>query len=147
MQLQWLAVQELLDRSLQYLPTELERPQVLRYSLTDLPMLRLQVVPGQQVSASGLHSFLNTIVKRELEALPGIALVDAAGGATNYWQITPNQQMLLRYQLSPTDLAQAVQQHNLQLGNVQVKEGNYTYQVQVNMQLRTIKDLAAIPLA
>lgn len=65
-----------------YLPREVERPRVIKASATDIPVfcLNLTLKSGDSETAFlDLCQFAETVIKRRIEQLPEVAMVDITG--------------------------------------------------------------------
>jgi multidrug efflux pump subunit AcrB len=145
MELAYIEVNEKIDQLANRLPKGLPRPQVIRLNTSDVPVVRLQVVakePGQLLEVSNLAE---KVVKKRLEALPGVSLVDLNGVQRPAVFVSPDQARLQALRVDEEALVTALQQNNQELGAVSVKDGQYRYLLQLVSRLQdaaSIRQLA-----
>ena len=85
--LAFIEVNEKIDAAMNYLPKEAERPKVIKASATDIPVfyLNLTLKNDSAYGATEQHSFLElcefaeSVIKRRIEQLEEVAMVDVTG--------------------------------------------------------------------
>ena len=135
MELAYIEVNEKLDRLTNALPRTLERPLVVKSSTADIPIARVQVMPAtvdDLVSTSELARFT---LKRRLEQLDGVGLVDINGWQQQVIRVAPDAARLASLGLTDNAIITAIQEANLQLGALTVRDGNYRYFLKVSSRL------------
>ena len=140
---------EKVDASLNYLPKDLDRPKVIKASVTDIPILNLAVSLKGEYSDNRfleLSEFAETVVKKRIEQLPGIALADMSGQAAAEIIITPNANKLQSLTISADQLTNAIKQNNFEYGTMVVQNGIYQYNFKFSNPLRSKKDIEDIYL-
>lgn len=68
-----------LDVVIPDLPKEAERPLVLKYKLSDAPVIDL-VISSDQLSGSELYDYVDRVIKNKLSQLEGVSKIDINGG-------------------------------------------------------------------
>ncbi len=95
-----------------YLPKETERPKVIKASATDIPVFYLNLtlkndsaysITGQQ-SFTDLCEFSESVIKRRIEQLEEVAMVDVTGLVERQVQIVPDEDMLSMLGISIEDI-------------------------------------------
>lgn len=89
--LAFIEVNEKIDAAMNYLPKETERPKVIKASATDIPVfyLNLTLKNDSAYSITGQQSFLDlcefaeSVIKRRIEQLEEVAMVDVTG----WWNV------------------------------------------------------------
>jgi HAE1 family hydrophobic/amphiphilic exporter-1 len=112
------------------LPKEVLQPQVIKADLGDLPVLRISVTSNLQDEA--FFQFVKDHVKQDLEQIPGVASINITGGKEREIRIEVDNDKLRAYNLSITQVSQALAADNLDfpLGRVEEKnEKNYIVRV------------------
>lgn len=143
--LAFIEVNEKIDQIASYLPRDMERPSVLKASVTDIPVFYLSVVPKNETNDPlALSTFTRTILKRRIEQLPQVAFVDISGFAEAQISVLPKVQQLQRLGLSVGDVANILKENNLDLGSVLVQDGQYQYNVRFRFEVKTKEDIADI---
>jgi len=156
-------VNEKVDKAMNYFPGEIRRPEVVRASATDIPVFYLMVNEarketvdnqGKTVSVENsikhdglaLSSFSSSVIRKRLEQLPEVALVDMSGLEYPEIKITPKQAFLQSGALSLATIEQVIAQNNLDLGNLLIRDGQYQYNIRFNTRLRDIADVQGLPV-
>lgn len=122
----YIEANEKVDQSLQFLPKEMERPVVRRVLQTDIPIVRLQLT-SDILSLMELTDLSRNVVKRRLEQLSGVSLVEWNGGVKEVIRITPDRRALARYNIDESQLVRKIEASNTQLAQIKVNEGLYQY--------------------
>ncbi len=68
-----------LDVVIPFLPKEADRPLVLKYKLSDTPVIDL-VVSSDKLSGSELYDYVDRVMKNKLSQLEGVSKIDVYGG-------------------------------------------------------------------
>ncbi len=148
MDLAFIEVNEKLDRLANTLPKDMPRPQVMRLNSTDIPVVRLQVMPAEEADMVSTTELTYKVLKRRLEQLPGVSTVDVNGGEQQYIGIAPDLNQLQALGLSVQAIGTAVRQANSDVGSLSLKDGQYRYFIRVGNTLSNPEDIGkiAIPL-
>lgn len=147
MPLAFVEVNEKIDQMLEQLPRELERPQVLRLNTADIPIIRLQVIPKKQAIWSDYSDFCEKILKRRLEQIEGLSLVELNAPQPSALYLKPNPQALEAYGIAASDIWQALAQQQSNFGNIFIKEGLYEYFVKIENSPISPEQTQQIPLS
>ncbi|WP_455632162.1 efflux RND transporter permease subunit, partial [Parabacteroides sp.] len=167
--LAFIEVNEKIDAAMNYLPREVERPRVVKASATDIPVfclnLTLKVDSGQWTVDSGqfkrytttvncqlstdeafldLCQFAETVIKRRIEQLPEVAMVDITGILGRQLQIVPDMKLLEMADITLNDLESALSANNIEPGSMTVRDGYYEYNIKFSTLLRTPEDVQNI---
>ncbi|WP_160712287.1 efflux RND transporter permease subunit [Chitinophaga solisilvae] len=145
--LAYMAINEKLDRLVNSLPADMERPVVIRSNMSDIPVARIQVVPVNMTDYQEYSNLSEKIFRKRIEQLPGVSMADINGKSTPAITITPDVQALAAVKLDVIYLANAIQSANMDLGTVTVKDGHYSLRVNVNNQLLSIAQIKNIPVS
>jgi multidrug efflux pump subunit AcrB len=132
MKLAYIEVNEKVDRLTPVFPSGMERPLVIKSATSDIPVLRIQVVPlneSEMVNTSDVALFT---LKRRLEQLEGVGLVDLNGLQRQVIRIESDPALLASLDLSEADIQQTIQQANLSIGALTVRDGNYRYYLKLS---------------
>ena len=126
MKLAYIHANERVDRVVDQLPEDLDRPIVKRITAADIPAVRLQVT-SEILDPVELSDFGRFIIRRRLEQVEGVSLVEMNGGVKKVMRITPEWEVLDRYDITDVELIQFIGNANLPLSRVKVADGNYEY--------------------
>jgi len=157
--LAFIEVNEKIDVAMNYLPREFERPRVVKASATDIPVFCLNLTlkeeeTGQsQLTNAGfteetdfleLCQFAESVIKRRIEQLPEVAMVDITGIVKRQVQIIPDLNLMEIAGLSLSDLESALLSNNIEPGSMTVRDGYYEYNIKFSTLLRTPEDVENI---
>lgn len=153
--LAFIEVNEKIDAAMNYLPKETERPKVIKASATDIPVFYLNLTlknDSAYSTTTGQHSFLDlcefaeSVIKRRIEQLEEVAMVDVTGLVERQVQIVPDEDKLAMMGLAIGDIESALSSNNVEPGSMTVRDGYYEYNIKFSTLLRTAEDVENIYL-
>jgi multidrug efflux pump subunit AcrB len=149
--LAFIEVNEKVDMSMGDLPRDVARPLVNKASISTIPAFSLNVYAKDTSNIrtnnfAELSHFVREVIRRRIEQLPTVAMVDITGTQTPQIQITPRTNYLQALGISPTQLAQALAEHKIVLGNILVQDGHYRYYLRFRGGLHELSQIAATPI-
>ncbi|NJL15247.1 MAG: efflux RND transporter permease subunit [Microscillaceae bacterium] len=148
MNLAYIESNEKIDQLSASFPKDLPRPQVVRVNTSDIPLMRLQILPKQANSDwVMLSELVEKVIKKRLERLKGVSLIDANGLQKRNLIITPDMLQLKSLNISIDQLIERIQSQNLELGALSVKDGQYRYYVKLGNRLNSPEDLQKLYLS
>ena len=143
-------VNEKVDKAMNFLPRGLNRPEVVRASASDIPVFYLMVSEkGENKNANDyleLSNFTSQVIRKRLEQLPEVALIDMSGLQFPEIKITPYKAYLQSGAFSVSRLEQVLNENNIDLGNLLIRDGQYQYNIRFNTRLRDLTDISNIPV-
>jgi multidrug efflux pump subunit AcrB len=164
-------VNEKVDKAMNSFPNNIQRPEVIRASASDIPVFYLMVNQKQEATSDftqtsqhpatqpstlrrdergagflQLSSFASQVIRKRLEQLPEVALVDMSGLQYPEIKILPNNAYLQSGAFSVAELERALQENNIDLGNLLIRDGQYQYNIRFNTRLRDVSDIAKVPV-
>lgn len=145
--LAFIEVNEKIDAAMNYLPREIERPRVIKASATDIPVFCLNLTlktDDSEAAFLDLCQFAETVIKRRIEQLPEVAMVDITGMLKRQLQIVPDIKMLEMAGITLNDLETALNSNNIEPGSMTVRDGYYEYNIKFSTLLRTPEDVENI---
>lgn len=144
--LNFIEVNEKIDKVLSSLPKEVERPKVIKASATDIPAFFINISSeGCSVEKFlELSVFAKEIVSRRIEQLPQVALVDISGVLGTQILVEPHTHKLKALGITADDLEQAISRNNVALGNLSIKDGHYRWSISFDSQIRSREDIEKI---
>lgn len=147
--LAYLETNEKIDGILSQFPRDLERPKVIKAGAGDIPVFNINVLPRTTYKEDflGLSEFSETVLKRRIEQLQDVALVDASGLSQPEAIVQVESNKLFSLGLTEQQLSNILKQANLQPGNFSVRDGPYQYNIRFSSVLRTIEDVGNITIA
>ncbi len=146
MDLAFVEVNEKIDRLTDRLPNGMSRPSVIRVNYTDIPVAKIQMVPQSADLMSDASIFAENIIKKRIEQIEGISLVDINGLVNQQVSIIPKIRVIEQLNISQEVLIQAIRSANQELGGVIVKDGQYQYYMRMAGRLTGAEDISRIPV-
>lgn len=146
MDLAYVEINEKIDRLTESLPRDMDRPRIIRINTSDIPIIRLQLVPKNQADFIEVSELAEKVLKKRIEQLPGISIVDINGFRDQYISINPNREKLQALQLSEGQIDQVLKSANQELGQLSVKDGQYRYYVRMANRLDDLDEIRNLPL-
>lgn len=152
----FIEVNEKMDRAMNYMPKEVERPKVLKASATDIPAFYLDLTlkdesllspglfPVAGVGFSQLGDFARNIVSKRIEQLPQTAMVDISGVVYPEFLCIPDYKKMEVMGITIETLKNTIQDNNISLGILSVVDGIYRYNIHFDSQLTTKEDIENI---
>ena len=157
MDLLFVEVNEKIDRAVEALPRSVERPKVMRASATDLPAFYLNVSlktlplgkngemqPYGNKNFAQLSDFVNDVIARRVEQIPQVAMVDPSGFVSTEIFIAPNKEKMRMAGVREEVLTEALSGANVSLGNLTIRDGEYSFNVRFESKLIDKTDIENI---
>ena len=148
--LAFIEVNEKIDAAMSTLPREMERPRVVKASATDIPVFCLNLTlkgPDDETAFLDLCQFAENVIKRRIEQLPEVAMVDVTGVVGRQLQIVPDMNKLETSGITLQELETALANNNIEPGSMTVRDGYYEYNIKFSTLLRTLDDVRQIYLS
>jgi multidrug efflux pump subunit AcrB len=147
MDLAFIEANEVIDRLSSQLPRQLPRPQVIRLNTNDVPIARLQVTYKEAAAQpTQLSEMAEKVLKKRIEALPGVALVDINGLYRRSLWIFPKKEKLAAHRIDERLLIESIQENNSELTAISIRDGNYRYYLRIGAPLQDIESLRRLPV-
>ena len=146
----FIEVNEKIDRMMNTMPKEMERPKIVKASASDIPAFYLDVyVKDSTNRSSGLQfaqlgQYVRTVVSKRIEQMPQTAMVDISGTIGTEILCVPDFERLNSLGIGPADIEEAIKQNNITLEALSVVDGIYRYNIHFDSQLLTKDDIANI---
>lgn len=148
-QLSYIEVNEKMDQIMSLLPRDIQRPRVIQSNVSDIPVLyvNMRSRDRQLTDHIELSLLAQNVIKRRLEQLAEIAFVDLHGYSSPELLIQPNAALLRSLNISEQQLTRVLQEANIELGNVLIRDGQYEYNVRLNNRLTRAEDVRQIKVS
>ncbi len=131
-------VREKADRV--FLPQDAKKPLLLRYDPSLDPIMRIGLHGPQDLFA--LRYLAEHEIKRELEALAGVAAVKVKGGLEEEIHVALNERQLSVMGLDIAQINQRLAQNNVNLPGGNLREGQVEYLIRTLNEFQTIDEIA-----
>ncbi|MDP6963209.1 MAG: efflux RND transporter permease subunit [Planctomycetota bacterium] len=135
-------VRERLDRV--FLPTNVEKPLILRYDPSLDPVIRLSLSGGNDLVR--LRDIAESEIERQLEGISGVAAVRVKGGLEDEVQVFVDPHNLANYKLTAETIQSRLQQENLNVPGGKLEEGSIEYVVRTLNQFQSLADIENLPI-
>ncbi len=146
----YIEVNEKIDAIMGNLPADFERPRVIKASASDIPVFYLNLFIDSPVTADDMSRFMELsefadwVIRKRIEQLPEVAMVDVSGLVYPEVSVVPDQGILRGLGLTHEDIRLAMEQNNVTLGSLMVRDGIYQYNVRFTSTLHTVEDVGNI---
>ncbi|QDU69037.1 efflux RND transporter permease subunit [Engelhardtia mirabilis] len=139
-----------------FLPDGAERPLILRYDPNLDPVLRIGMTSsrGNQYGASSsvdtliqLRWLAENRIKRELEAIEGVAAVQVRGGLEEEIHVAVDPFQLAARDIDPSELATRLAQENVNASGGALREGSTEYIVRTVNEFLNLEEIADLAIA
>ncbi|MCU4177641.1 efflux RND transporter permease subunit [Marinilabiliaceae bacterium N1Y90] len=141
-------VNEKVDAVMRNMPRDVERPAIIKASATDLPVFYINVHSNKKVQSENetahfmeLSEFVNAVIRKRLEQLPQVAMVDVTGQIWPELYILPNNELLETLNISHSQIQKVLRENNISLGSLQVIDGQYQYNIRFANSLSNVEDV------
>lgn len=150
--LAFIEVNEKIDAAMNSLPREISRPRVIKASATDIPVFSLDLTLSSDSSFEQtdvvkfieLGEFAESVIRRRLEQLPQVAMIDMSGMMKKQIIISPDKKVLDISGITLSDIERALNNNNVDPGSMVVRDGYYEYIIRFSSILRTLQDIENI---
>ena len=122
-------VRDAVDKAMNSLPDDIDRPTIMRFSTSSMPILIYAVTAKE--SYPGLNKILDDKVVTRLNRVDGVASITVAGAPERvvYVDLNPNQ--LDAYNLTLQDIGNRIAAENMDISSGNVKMGDMDYTIRV----------------
>ena len=143
MSLLFIEVNEKIDRAMSYMPKDMERPKAMKIGAMDIPAFYVDVTGGKPEQTSKL---VRNVICKRLEQLPEVAMVDYSGMVGTQITIQPDALKMQALGISNADIEKAINDNNIVLAALSVREGIYRYSIHFDSQIISVHDIENIYL-
>jgi multidrug efflux pump subunit AcrB len=165
---------EKIDRIMGQLPADFKHPKVIKASASDIPVFFLNLTLKNQETSNqdfdrlsphqetrkqhpasnelypvsqtmlDLSNFSEQVIKKRLEQLPEVAMIDISGLFYSEILILPDLEKLKSLNLSLLKFETQVKNQNIDLGNLIIRDGQYQFNIRFSNTLRNVDDIKNI---
>ncbi len=93
-----------------------------------------------------LSNFAGQVIRKRIEQLPEVAMVDLSGQVFPELLILPDMAKLEALDISLSDIEKALKENNLNMGNLTIRDGQYQYNIRFSNSLVTKNDIGNVYL-
>lgn len=144
--LAFIEVNEKIDGAMNRIPKSARRPKAMKVSADDIPVVYLQMTlrNDDPQAFAAMAKVADNIIRRRLEQLPEIAMVDVTGVPGQIMKITPDLDKMARNGITADDLEKTLKDNNVEPGSMTVRDGYYEYNIHVSNLLRSADDVREV---
>lgn len=146
MDLAYIEINEKVDRLQESLPRDLDRPRIIRINTSDIPIIRIQVTPQPETDFVELSELAEKVLKKRLEQIPGVSIVDLNGYRQEFIAIEPDKEQLKALKITESQIESILKGANQELGQLSIKDGQYRYFVRMANRLDDLDEIRKLPL-
>ena len=128
-----------------WLPQDAEKPLLLRYDPSLDPIMRIGLYGPQDLYA--LRYLAEHDIKRELEALVGVAAVKIKGGLEEEIHVALNERQISVMGLDINQINSRLAQNNVNLPGGNLREGQVEYLIRTLNEFATVEEIAELIVA
>ncbi|MBO3700396.1 efflux RND transporter permease subunit [Roseivirga sp. E12] len=147
MDLAYIEINEKVDRLQESLPRDMDRPRIIRINTSDIPIIRIQVLPKNDSDLVALSQLSERVLKKRIEQIEGVSIVDINGYREQFISIEPNAAQLSALNISESQIESVLNSANRELGQLSIKDGQYRYFVRMANRLDDIEEIKKLPLS
>jgi HAE1 family hydrophobic/amphiphilic exporter-1 len=140
-----LNVRERLDNARDALPESTTRPAILRVDPESDPILVLSVAGGEDLWQT--KELAETVFRRRLEQLDGVAQASVTGGLDREIQVEVNPPLLEAYGLTIEEISRALDQANVSAPGGTILQGRYRYPLRTLGEFETVEEINDVVVA
>ena len=144
MDLLFIEVNEKVDRAMNQMPKDMERPKIMKAGAMDIPAFFLDMTPANPSKFAEMSRFAKNVVVKRIEQLPQTAIVDISGTAGTEIECIPDERKLRAMGITTDDIENAIRRNDITLAALSVTDGLYRYNIHFDSQLLTQQDIEEI---
>jgi len=138
-----------------FLPDDVGRPLILRYDPSLDPILRISLsadrsinpdLPQGDAALLQLREIAERELKRELEAMDGVAAVRVRGGLEREVMVEPHQDWMAARGITLDQLAATIGAENINLPGGSIRDGDQEFLVRTLNEVRTVPEIEALEI-
>ena len=140
-----LNLRERMDNVRGGLPESATRPTILRVDPESEPVMTVSVSGGADLWET--KELAETVFRRRLEQLEGVAQVAVTGGLDREIQVNVDRALSEAYGISPAQIAQALASANVSSPGGSIMQGRYRYPVRMLGEFQTVEEIRDVIVA
>lgn len=137
-------IRNIIDRVLPLLPSGIDRPTILKFSTSQMPILFYAVTANQNYE--GLNKILEDKVINDLNRIDGVASVMTIGAPKRVIYVEFDPQLLNSYGITFDQISQLVKAQNLNIPLGSIKTRDMEYKISVEGEFASAEDIKNILL-
>ncbi len=138
-------IRDRLDRIINVLPEDAERPQVRKFDTAGSPILLVGV--ASQLDPIEARQIIDDRIRPRMERVPGVAAVDVWGGLEREIRVEVDADRLQSFGLDFEQIRRAIREANVTVPAGEVERGRFDIRIRTPGQLRSLDELRGTVLA
>ncbi len=140
-------VNEKMDVLMTDISSDFQRPKIIKASASDIPVFYLSVslrdtsIYEKQQRFMELSEFCEQVIKKRIEQLPEVAMVDISGMEYPEIRLNVDLNKLNVLGIDYTDIQKTLENNDFSLGNIKVRNGFYEFNVKYASLLKNRRDI------
>jgi len=140
-----LNLRERLDNLRGSLPDDASRPQILRVDPEAEPIMVLSVASQENLQTT--KELAETVFRRRLEQLDGVAQAAVTGGLDREIRVEPDPDLLRAYGVTLEQIASALDAANISSPGGRVMEGRFLYSLRTLGEFQSVEEIERVVVA
>jgi len=136
-------VSQRIAQILNTLPPGIQQPFVLKFDITNIPVLAV-TVSSDSLDEKQLYDLAYNTVETQIERIPGVASASVGGGRVREIEVMADRDAMRARGIGILDLVQSVRTSNLLLPSGSLRAGDRDYNVFTNTQVPDIGPLGRV---
>jgi len=136
-------VSQRIAQILNTLPPGIQQPFVLKFDITNIPILAV-TVSSDSLDEKQLYDLAYNTIETQLERIQGVASASVGGGKVREIEVMANRNALRARGLGIMDLVSSVRASNLLLPSGSLRAGDRDYNVFTNTQVPDVRPLSRV---
>lgn len=135
------------DAVMNSLPREMQRPIIIKASTSDIPVFYINLNlknASSDIKFLEFCEFTESVLKKRLEQLPDVAMVDISGVFLPEMYLLPDEAKLRSLNITQDQLQAAIVNNNMVAGSMTIRDGYYQYNIKFTSQLMSTQDVEDI---
>ncbi len=138
-------IQRFVNQILPTLPSGAKTPVVDKFSLSDLPILRIATT--SKLSESDFFELLKNQIKPQISQIKGVGRIQLIGGQEKEMKIFLDEKKLKFYKISPLMVVNALQKANLEIPIGDIKDKDAQFGLRISGKFSQIQALENLDIA
>ena len=137
-------IRDKLDLVRASLPEDVQDPIVGKFDIGQMPVMTLALVGPQPVNE--LYRMADEDLRKPLSQVPGVADIQITGGQRREIQVLLDPALLRKHNVSPDDVARAIQSTNLEVPAGHITEGAREYTIRTTGRFSNVEQILRVPI-
>nr|WP_319398800.1 efflux RND transporter permease subunit [uncultured Carboxylicivirga sp.] len=140
-------VNEKMDALMSSMPSDFERPRIIKASASDIPVFHLSVslkdtsITEKEQRFMELSEFTEQVIKKRIEQLPEVAMVDISGLEYPEIGLHVDLDKMSTLGIDYQSFQKTLQENDFTLGNIKVRNGMYEFNIKYASLLKNRRDI------